>query len=164
MYANGPVDRGSIPGRVIPKTQKWYLMPSCLTLSVIRHGSRISEAIQQIRLGVEVNEKEALESLSITVAKFTFALRMYNNSYTGRHWLHPLQKIIPLHTKKKKMGCPGNEVKQYPVVRLQIWISGLCKVPFYYHYFQVHSEPERYYLPTPPLGQDMTQGQFLSGV
>ena len=24
--------------------------------------------------------------------------------------------------------------------------------------------PERYYLPTPPLGQDMTQGQFLSGV
>ena len=23
-------------------------------------------------------------------------------------------------------------------------------------------EPNRYYLPTPPLGQDMTQGQFLS--
>ena len=23
---------------------------------------------------------------------------------------------------------------------------------------------DRYYLPTPPLGQDMTQGQFLSGV
>ena len=23
---------------------------------------------------------------------------------------------------------------------------------------------ERYYLPTPPLGQDMTQGQFLSRV
>ena len=22
----------------------------------------------------------------------------------------------------------------------------------------------QYYLPTPPLGQDMTQGQFLSGV
>ena len=22
----------------------------------------------------------------------------------------------------------------------------------------------RYYLPTPPLGQDMTQGRFLSGV
>ena len=27
--------------------------------------------------------------------------------------------------------------------------------------FQILS---RYYLPTPPLGQDMTQGQFLSGV
>ena len=27
-----------------------------------------------------------------------------------------------------------------------------------------HSRRARYYLPTPPLGQDMTQGQFLSGV
>ena len=26
------------------------------------------------------------------------------------------------------------------------------------------SVSRRYYLPTPPLGQDMTQGQFLSGV
>ena len=26
------------------------------------------------------------------------------------------------------------------------------------------SKSFRYYLPTPPLGQDMTQGQFLSGV
>ena len=25
MFANGPVDRGSIPGRVIPKTQKMLL-------------------------------------------------------------------------------------------------------------------------------------------
>ena len=28
----------------------------------------------------------------------------------------------------------------------------------------VHSDPGWYYLPTPPLGKDMTQGQFLSGV
>ena len=24
VFANGPVDRGSIPRRFIPKTQKWY--------------------------------------------------------------------------------------------------------------------------------------------
>ena len=30
VFANGPGDRGSIPDRVIPKTQKWYLMPSAL--------------------------------------------------------------------------------------------------------------------------------------
>ena len=41
VCVNGPGDRGSIPGRVIPKTQKWYLMPPCLTLSIIRHGSRV---------------------------------------------------------------------------------------------------------------------------
>ena len=29
VFANGPGDRGSILGRVIPKTQKWYLMPPC---------------------------------------------------------------------------------------------------------------------------------------
>ena len=36
VFANGPRDRGSISGRVILKTQKWYLMPSWLTLSTIR--------------------------------------------------------------------------------------------------------------------------------
>ena len=38
VFANGPGDLGSIPGRVIPKTQKWYLMPPCLTLSIIRYA------------------------------------------------------------------------------------------------------------------------------
>ena len=32
--------RGSIPGGVIPKTQKWFLIP-CLTLSIIRLVSRV---------------------------------------------------------------------------------------------------------------------------
>ena len=36
VFANGPGDLGPIPGWVIPKTQKWYLMPPCLTLSNIR--------------------------------------------------------------------------------------------------------------------------------
>ena len=41
VFANGPGDLGSIPRRVIPKTQKWYLMLPRLTLSIIRYGSRI---------------------------------------------------------------------------------------------------------------------------
>ena len=39
-------DQGSIPGQVIPKTQKWYLMPPCLTLNIISYGSRVNGAIQ----------------------------------------------------------------------------------------------------------------------
>ena len=31
VFTNGLGDRGSIPGRVIPKTQKWYLIAPCLT-------------------------------------------------------------------------------------------------------------------------------------
>ena len=38
VFANGTGVRGSIPGRVISKTQKWFLMPPCLTLSIIRYG------------------------------------------------------------------------------------------------------------------------------
>ena len=41
VFANVPWDLGSIPGRVIPKTLKWYLIPPCLTLSNIRYVSRV---------------------------------------------------------------------------------------------------------------------------
>ena len=41
VFANGPGDLGSIPGRVIPKTLKWYLIPPCLTLSNMRYVSRV---------------------------------------------------------------------------------------------------------------------------
>ena len=40
-------------------------------------------------------------------------------------------------------------------------------VTFHYHYLQVHLASKLLYLsylPTTPLGLDMTQGQFLSGV
>ena len=36
VFTSGLRDWGSIPGRVIPKTKKWYLMPPCLTLSIIK--------------------------------------------------------------------------------------------------------------------------------
>ena len=49
LFANGPGDWDSIPGRVIPKTQKKkkkkkekrYLMLPCEALSIIRYRSRV---------------------------------------------------------------------------------------------------------------------------
>ena len=41
VFANGPGDLGSIPGCVIQKTLKWYLIPTCLTLSNLRYGSSV---------------------------------------------------------------------------------------------------------------------------
>ena len=42
VFANGPGNLGSIPGRVIQKKLlKWHLVPPCLTLSNIRYVSRI---------------------------------------------------------------------------------------------------------------------------
>ena len=44
VFANSPGDLGSIPGRFIPKTRKWYLMPPCLTFSIIRYVSRVKSS------------------------------------------------------------------------------------------------------------------------
>ena len=41
VFANGQGERGSITGWVIPKTQKWYLMPPRLTPSNISLGSKV---------------------------------------------------------------------------------------------------------------------------
>ena len=41
VFANGPRHQGSIQAQVIPKTQIWYLMLTCLTLSIIRYNSRV---------------------------------------------------------------------------------------------------------------------------
>ena len=65
MFTSGPENRGSISGRVIPKTQKWYSMPPCLTLSIIRYRSRVNGEMQGmewrllLHIGVVVIEKGA---------------------------------------------------------------------------------------------------------
>ena len=42
VFAYDPGDLRSIPGRVIPKIfTKWYLMLPCLTLSIVKCGSRL---------------------------------------------------------------------------------------------------------------------------
>ena len=41
VFTNGPGNWVSIPGRVIPKTQKIILDAAFLTLSIIRYGSRV---------------------------------------------------------------------------------------------------------------------------
>ena len=46
VFVNGPGERDSIPDRVIPKSQKWYLMLPCFTLSIISYMSKVKGAIQ----------------------------------------------------------------------------------------------------------------------
>ena len=42
VFAHDPRDLGSIPGRVIPKTQD--LIPPCLTLSIIRSKDKVKQS------------------------------------------------------------------------------------------------------------------------
>ena len=50
VFTNDPGDLGSVPGHVLPKTLKWYLIPPCLTLSNIRYVSRVKKSNQRKRV------------------------------------------------------------------------------------------------------------------
>ena len=86
MFANGPGDLGSIPGRVIPKTQKWYLMPPCLTLTIIRYRSRekCSNPVKGVapsqHLGVVAIEKGTFGSSLTVIANFTYFINLALNN------------------------------------------------------------------------------------
>ena len=87
VSANGLGDLGSIPGRIIPKTLKWYLIPPCLTFSNIRYVPYKSGAIHgkeyhpPLHLGVVAIEKGAFWSPSTMVDNYTFYLL-----YIGKTW------------------------------------------------------------------------------
>ena len=67
LYGLG--NRGSIAGGVIPKTQKCYLIPPWLTLSIIRYVSRVKWSSS-----VVATERGAFGSPSTTVANFTYIM------------------------------------------------------------------------------------------
>ena len=60
------------------RLKKWYLMSPCLTLSIIRYGSRVKWNNQEkgvahsLHLGVVAIEKEAFRLLSTMVTNFTY--------------------------------------------------------------------------------------------
>ena len=85
MLVHGPGDLSSIPGRVILKTQVWYLMSPCSTHSIIRNGSRVKwsnwgKGIQPSLQHCEVAmENEASGSPSITVANLYIYIYIYTH-------------------------------------------------------------------------------------
>ena len=76
MFTSGPGDLGSIPGRVIPRTKKWYLILPCLILSIIRYGSRVKWSNSGKGVAPSPTprciEKGAFGSPSTKVANFTY--------------------------------------------------------------------------------------------
>ena len=76
------------------RLKKWYLMPPCLTLSVIRLGSRVKWFREWISAllytsGVVAVEKRAFWSSSTTVANFTYFIYFENLLVLDRKtWNH----------------------------------------------------------------------------
>ena len=84
VFANGPGDLGSIPGRVIPKTLKMVL--DTILLNTQQYKVRIKGKEEQswerssalpLHLDVVAIEKGAFWLPSTTVANFTFYLHIY---------------------------------------------------------------------------------------
>ena len=103
VFISGPGDLGSVPGRVIQKTLKWYLIPPCLTFGNIRYGSRVKWS----NLGKGVAPfpthrcssywKGAFWSPSTTVANFTF-LYTHTHMYTYTHVCVYIYTYMYTHT------------------------------------------------------------------
>ena len=86
VFAKGPGDLGSVPGRVIPKTQKIVLDASLLNTQ--HYKVRIKRKVEQSRkrtsalplhLGVVAIEKGAFGSPSTMVANFTLLHQLKQN-------------------------------------------------------------------------------------
>ena len=78
VFTNGPGEQASVPGSVIPKTLKWYLIPPCLTLSNTRYVSKVKWSNPGKGVAPSPTprcssyEKGAFWSPSTTVASFTY--------------------------------------------------------------------------------------------
>ena len=113
VFTNGPGDRSSIPGRVIPKTlKKCYLMPPCLSLSIIMKGSRVKGSNSGNRVALSLTSRcSSYWKGRLWVTNFTFykciiliitikKLSMMMANFISRTWLH--QDINVLKTTESK--------------------------------------------------------------
>ena len=68
-------------------------------------------------------------------------------------------------TKQLEKKLDGNYIRMLRAILNKSWRQHPTKHQLYGHLFPITKTIQvRYYLPTPPLGQDMTQINFLSGV
>ena len=89
VFANGPGDRGSIPGRVIPKTQKMVL--DVTWLDTQHYKVRIKGKLEQS--SVVAIEKGAFGSPSTQVGNFTFIYVKNNHKFSTKHQKYILTSL-----------------------------------------------------------------------
>ena len=96
VFGNCPGDLCSIPGRVIPRTQKMVLDASFLNIQHYKvrikgkvEQSREKSSAPPIHLGVVAIEKGGFGSPSTTVANFTYMVYMIYDS----KWFIPTQYL-----------------------------------------------------------------------
>ena len=102
VFANSPGDLGSIPGRVIPKDSKnGYLTLPCLTLSIIRQGSRVKGS----------NPGKGVDFSVVAIKKGAFGS-------TSTYFIWPTDETLT-GTTSQQQSVPGSNGTHTP--ELQNW-------------------------------------------
>ena len=113
------------------RLKKWYLMPPCLTLSIIRYGSRVKqsnpgkEQRPPLHIGVVAIEKGAFGLPSTMVANFTY--------YLTNCW-----KDKEVHTFPKGI-CPKVNV----IARLEFEFANYDSVVHQFNHYATRAKSKR---------------------
>ena len=111
------------------RLKKWYLMPPCLTLSIIRYGSRIKWSnpgkweTPSPTPWWSSYRKGAFELLSTNVANFTLYIHIYIYIYNS-------SGFVSLYTIKFKCRCNNCFGKYNCISNLKIDIIIYCSPTF----------------------------------
>ena len=158
MFANGPRDLGSIPGRVIPKTQKMVLDASLLNTQ--HYKVRIKGKVEQSWEGVAPSPTPWCSSYRKGSLRVTLDYGRQLYSYLLNVTFSWLKSRFTLAGEAQSTeaveytDCISTEQYSPPpasvldttlnnvMVRLQPWRFRKCGVPLHCHCSQIHSDPE----------------------
>ena len=111
MFANGPGDRSSIPGRIIPKTPKTVL--NAALLSTQHYKVRIKGKLEQSR---RMELRPPLQQAVVAIEKGTFgspSTKVTNFTYISRIW-----HMVNFQAVKSWFECSFSSPSQVAKIRL----------------------------------------------
>ena len=93
VFINGPGEQGSIPGQIIPETQKMILDAALLSTQYykVRINGKVEQSLEwsstpTLHLGVVAIEKGAFRSPSTKVTNFTHLLFVLKSNWVRMSW------------------------------------------------------------------------------
>ena len=124
VFVKGPGDRSSFPGRDIPKMQKWYFMPSCLRLRIIRYGLRVNwsnpgKGVEHpsLHLGVVAIEKRAFGRPRLRSPILTLFSLWYIYIYIYNIYIY-----IYIQVKRNRYAWHYRKPKDEFMIEIRLWI------------------------------------------
>ena len=134
------------------RVKKWYLMSTCLTLSITRYVSRLKWS--NPGKGVvpfptprcsSYRKRNLLVILDYSWPTLQLVDQEVLNSSIDSSWISALSAELTIYwqyPQQRDKKCLEYDTKLHLIVRLQFRRSGECSIRFHCHYSQVHSDLE----------------------